>query len=52
VTFILVLWLSFAPGVLVSVEIPMPSEDACRKAVAAYRVEPKPYERVASCKPA
>lgn len=50
-SFVLVLWLSFSPGRVVSVEIPMPSEEACRKAVSVYRVEPKPHERVAYCKP-
>ena len=47
----LVLWLSLAAGSWISVEIPMPDEASCRKAVAAYRVSPKPHERVAYCKP-
>jgi hypothetical protein len=50
-THILVLWLSFVPGTFVSIEVPMPSKEACREAAASYRVEPKPNERVAYCKP-
>lgn len=50
-TYLLVIWIAITPGKFVSVEIPMPTEDSCRKAVAAYVVLPKPNERVAYCKP-
>jgi hypothetical protein len=51
-TYVLVLWLSFVPGKFISVEVPMPDEEACRRALAAHVVKPRPNERVASCKPA
>lgn len=47
----LVLWISLAAGSWISIEVPMPSEAACREAVRAYTVSPKPHERVAWCKP-
>lgn len=50
-TWVLILWLSFTPGRFVSVEVPMPSEAACHRAVALYVASPTPNERVASCKP-
>lgn len=47
----LVLWISLVAGSWIAIEVPMPSEAACREAVRAYTVSPKPNERVAWCRP-
>ena len=45
----LILWISLTPGQWVSLELPMPSLQACEQAIREAKISPKPHEKVMKC---